>query len=218
VFRRWAERRYRLLPYIWSEAVRCAAASQPVVRPLVLDWQDDPTTFGIGSQFMLGEHLMLAPILSRSSRRRAYLPEGRWVDYPSGRMRDGPAWVQLDAGLDGLPMFLRADAIVPTADVAQHTAALDWDRLTIDVFPVGSSRFVLTRDQLEQVEISCERSGKHVRVGLETAVGPHRLRLRGVRPPRRVTVDGRPARYRLSGGDLLVVPDRPFRQCVIEEA
>ncbi len=87
------ELRYQLLPYLTGEAHRSAAAGLPMARPLVIEFPDDPTTWHVDDQWLLGEHLLVAPQLDPSGRRRAYLPEGRWLDWWTDEIVDGPRWV-----------------------------------------------------------------------------------------------------------------------------
>ena len=216
-FRADATLRYRLLPYVWSEAVRCVRQSQPLLRPLVLDWQDDPTTFTIGDQFLLGEHLLVVPVLDRLGRRRAYLPEGAWMDYWRGTVLHGPRWLELEAPLEELPIFLRAGAIIPMADPVPHSGMLDWDRLTLDIFPASSSRFVVVRDDLVETTVTCTDTAGWSQIELQPVPSVQRLRLRGIGGPCAATLDGRPVPRARVGGDLLVSADQPFHTCVVEK-
>ena len=70
--------RERLEPY-FAKLLKCAAEEGvPVVRPLVLGWQDDPNTYSIGDEFMLGDLMLVAPLLGPETSRKVYLPKGRW--------------------------------------------------------------------------------------------------------------------------------------------
>ncbi|NJK81599.1 MAG: glycoside hydrolase family 31 protein [Chloroflexaceae bacterium] len=91
IFRWYCELRYRLLPYIYSEAQECGRSSLPMLRALVLEYQDDPTTYTIADQYMFGRSLLVAPILDERTTRRVYLPHGLWVDYWTKTVRPGGA-------------------------------------------------------------------------------------------------------------------------------
>jgi alpha-D-xyloside xylohydrolase len=144
IFRRYAKLRYRLMHYVWSSANTCVLNSTPVMRPLVLDWQDDPTVAGIDDQFMFGEWLMVAPIVDEGQQRKVYLPQGVWYDFwTKARIdcTDGGKWLSVDAPLDMLPLYVRGGAIIPTCADAPHTGVQDWTRITLDVYPDGESAF-----------------------------------------------------------------------------
>ena len=53
--------RYRLLPYIYSQAVKCTQTGLPMVRPMLLEFQDDRNTQKLDLQYMFGESFLVAP-------------------------------------------------------------------------------------------------------------------------------------------------------------
>ena len=80
--------RERLVSY-FAQLTKCAAEEgTPVVRPLVLGWQDDPNTHSIGDEFMLGDALLVAPFLGPEMTRKVYLPKGQWREVSSGKIFD----------------------------------------------------------------------------------------------------------------------------------
>ena len=180
IFRRYTNLRYQMLPYIYSEAVRCVATSQPVMRPMLFDWQDDPSTYDISDQFMLGEWLLFAPIVDETNQRRVYLPAGQWMNYWTNEIIEGSRWLIVQAALDELPLFLRAGAIVPMAAPMQHTGECDWHNLTLDMFPAGKSTFTLTRPDGTVGQITCLSGEGRITIELENMSGEITLHLRGI--------------------------------------
>ncbi len=73
--------RYRLIPYIYSQAVKCTQTGLPMVRPMLLEFQDDRNTQKLDLQYMFGESFLVAPVLTRDHQVDVYLPQGVWVDY-----------------------------------------------------------------------------------------------------------------------------------------
>jgi len=122
IFREFDELRYRLLPYIYSEALECGKSSLPMVRALVLDYQDDPTVYGIEDQYLFGRSILVAPILNDSTRRRVYLPRGKWFDYWTKQAVEGPCWLTVNAPLDRIPLYIKDGAAIPYGPLIQHTA------------------------------------------------------------------------------------------------
>ena len=108
--------RERLAP-CFSELVKCAAKDgTPVVRPLVLDWQDDPNTYSIGDEFMLGDTLLVAPLLGPEMTRKVYLPRGQWREVSSGTTFDvGPAGLWVTGTDNGLLPPLYVNVVSPYA-------------------------------------------------------------------------------------------------------
>ncbi|GIV53184.1 MAG: hypothetical protein KatS3mg038_3705 [Candidatus Kapaibacterium sp.] len=170
IFRKYAKLRYRLLPYVWSTAVQSVKTGLPVMRPLVLDWQDDPTTATIDDQWMFGEWLLVAPILDERNVRRIYLPAGRWFDFWSDEAIDGPRWITRQAALDDLPLYVRGGAILPLAPEMAHTGEKPWDPLTVLIYPGDRSEGAFTVvDAAEQLHIWFRRTEEKVLVGVEGA-------------------------------------------------
>lgn len=170
IFRKYAKLRYRLMPYVWSTAMQSVATSLPVMRPLVLDWQDDPTTATIDDQWMFGEWLLVAPILDERNRRQIYLPAGRWFDFWSGAAIDGPRWITRYAALDELPLYVRAGAILPLAPDMAYTGEKAWDPLTVLIYPGDQpeSQFSMIDDQ-EHLHIWFRQTGAKIIVGVDGA-------------------------------------------------
>ncbi|MBB6033888.1 TIM-barrel domain-containing protein [Phytomonospora endophytica] len=144
--------RERLLPYLYTYAAEAHETGAPINRSLVLEYPDDPNTWGekAAYEFLAGEDFLVAPVYERGSTRDGiYLPEGTWVDYWSGRLYEGPVTVDgYHAPLDRLPLFVRAGAIVPMwpEGTNNHADVDSGDRLTLDVYPRGDSEFVLYED------------------------------------------------------------------------
>jgi len=127
---------YRLLPYLWATARECVDAGLPVSRAMVVEWPDDPSTWGIGDQWMLGDAILVAPILGEDGWRRVYLPEGTWTDWWTGERTRGSRWIEVEAGLETLPLWLREGAVVPMAPVMDFVGQRPIDELTLRVVPL----------------------------------------------------------------------------------
>lgn len=161
IFRQYAKLRYRLMPYVWSSAVRSVETSLPVMRPLLLDWQDDPTTATIDDQWLFGEYLLIAPILDEYNERAIYLPDGRWFAFCSGQVIDGPRWISRRAPLDELPIYVRGGAIIPMAPEMSYTGEKAWDPLTLLVYPFGRSSFTFVdKDGVARTLIECDATSR----------------------------------------------------------
>ena len=129
-FRATAELRYRLLPYLWTAAGASAAASVPLVRPLVIDHPHDPIAARIDDAYLLGPDLLVAPILEETGRRRVYLPAGHWVDWWTDEILEGGRYLDVEVAMDRVPLFVRGGAVLPLHPVVQHTGEVRLDDVT----------------------------------------------------------------------------------------
>ncbi|MER8159205.1 glycoside hydrolase family 31 protein [Streptomyces sp. NPDC094472] len=108
--------RQRLMPYFTTLAQLAARTGAPYVRPVWWRTPKDRALRDCEDAFLLGDALLVAPVLEEGARRRPVrLPRGRWYDTVTGRAYDGPGQVVLDAPLSGIPVLARAGSVVPVA-------------------------------------------------------------------------------------------------------
>ncbi|MET9586194.1 NPCBM/NEW2 domain-containing protein [Streptomyces sp. NPDC006539] len=140
-----------LLPYQYSYAHEATKTGVGMVRPLVLEYPDDPkaATGAAKYEFMSGEDFLVAPVYQDSTRRDGiYLPKGTWIDYWSGRTYEGPTTVDhYSAPLDTLPLFVKAGAGVPMwPGIRSYQDRTSDSPLAWDIYPQGRSSFTLYED------------------------------------------------------------------------
>jgi alpha-D-xyloside xylohydrolase len=87
----------------------------PPMRPLFFDFPQDSAAAGVDDEFMFGPDLLVAPVLEEGARRRSvYLPDGvTWRDAWTGESQPGGQWIEADAPLDRIPLYLRDAAALP---------------------------------------------------------------------------------------------------------
>ena len=110
--------RYTLIPYLWSLFERAHELHQPIIRPTFYDFPDDPACFADCDDFMLGEALLVAPVVvAGATSREVYLPAGpaAWFDFHTGERLDAGRVHAVAAPLYTLPLFARAGASIPVA-------------------------------------------------------------------------------------------------------
>ncbi|MGW7690131.1 glycoside hydrolase family 31 protein [Streptomyces asiaticus] len=108
--------RQRLLPYFTTLAQLAARTGAPYARPVWWRTPKDRALRDCEDAFLLGDALLVAPVLEEGARRRPVrLPRGRWYDTVTGRAYHGPGQVVLDAPLSGIPVLARAGSVVPVA-------------------------------------------------------------------------------------------------------
>lgn len=124
IIREYLNHRYRLIPYLFSESIHSAAAGLPMLRPLVLDYQDDRTVHPLDDQFMCGRSILVAPVMREDASRTHYLPEGLWYDFFSKESLVGQRWITQDCPLERIPIWLKGGSIIPFGPVVQSTSEL----------------------------------------------------------------------------------------------
>ncbi len=134
--RRYIELRYRLLPYLYTAFWQCARSGIPIVRPLLIPFQEDEATHALDDQFLCGDALLVAPVTDEGATRRSiYLPAGEWYEFWTDRRFGGPVRVEVEAPLERMPLFVRAGSVVPMGPVMQYVGERPRERLTLHLYP-----------------------------------------------------------------------------------
>ncbi|WP_223694040.1 glycoside hydrolase family 31 protein [Leifsonia poae] len=111
IFRRFAQLREKLVPYLSAQAALTVATARPLMRPLYFDHPDDPAVWSTQPQWMLGDDILVAPVLEPGAATwPVYLPAGEWVDAWTGGRHEGGATLTVETPLDRIPVFLRPAA------------------------------------------------------------------------------------------------------------
>ena len=140
--------RYRLLPYIYSEASRVTTEGYTLMRPLIFDFPDDTDALKQDNEYMFGQSLLVCPVTEKGvSQWRVYLPEneGGWYDFRTGR-KYGNGWYEVPVTIEDIPVFAKAGSILPLGPVKQHAAEKSDAPLTINVYPGADACFNLFED------------------------------------------------------------------------
>lgn len=132
--------RYALMPYIYSQAKRCIQTSLPMMRALVLEYQEDENVHAIDNQYLFGDCLLVAPVLHRGARKRKlYLPKGCWIDWWTAEVLQGGRWIEKDAPLDILPLYVKDGSLIPLCQEMDYTTQAQWNPIRLKAFFANES-------------------------------------------------------------------------------
>ncbi len=222
--------RQRLLPYLYALFDEAHRTGAPIVRPLLFEYPDDDTTYGVDDQFLLGRALMVAPLTRPTIEHRAvYLPRGTWCDWWTGERTEGPAHVLARAPVGRPAIWARANVAIPLWPPMRYVGERPPDPLTLVLYVgEGVDEITLYEDRGDGWEherghharrtVRCETSGDRVAVEIGRRDGTYvparaelHVELHGLRDrPREVRVDGRVHGGTLwdRGVALVAVPER----------
>ena len=105
--------KYSLMPYIYAKSVQAHEEGIPVMRPMILEFQNDPGARYLDMQYMLGESLLTAPVFHEDGTVNYYLPEGNWTDYFTGNSKEGGRWYTGQYDYFSLPFYVRENTLLP---------------------------------------------------------------------------------------------------------
>ena len=133
IYRIYTQMHEELYPYINKLVKEACTTGIPAVRHPVLEFQGDANVYGIKDQFMLGDALMVAPIIQQNaSQRSVYLPEGSWTNLLTGEEVKGGKTYTVDANVGQVPLFLNneskdAFALRVLFDSETWEKVVEWD-------------------------------------------------------------------------------------------
>ena len=147
VLRQYDTLRYRLLPYIYSEAWNVTNQGSTIMRALPLQFPNEPRVRDIQDQFMFGSSLLINPVVDKgATERELWLPAAAgWVDFWSGERRHGGEVVKADAPLARIPIYVKQGSILPLGAPVQ-SAEDDSAPLEIRVYSGQDADFTLYED------------------------------------------------------------------------
>ena len=148
VVRKFASLKCRLMPYLYAAAVEAHEHGTPMMRPMLLEFPDDPACDTLDRQYMLGESLLVAPIFREDGRVQYYLPEGVWTSLLSGAKAEGGRWQTETHDFMSLPLMVRPGTVLPIGKVADRPDYDYTDGLELHVYqlPEGEQRVVRVPD------------------------------------------------------------------------
>lgn len=154
--------RYRLFPYLYSIACETCMTGVPMMRAMLLEFQEDLNARNISTQYMLGNALLVAPVFDQQVQH-VYLPFGSWIDWNTGKRVAGGRWIAEDCPLDELPLYFRGDTILPILNEAkQHSPERFFENDTIYVNLVSKINTKLYGEGKEYVFLAELCEGKAV--------------------------------------------------------
>ena len=147
VAKKYAELRYQLLPYTYTLAWEARDSGLPLMRAMWLHYPDDARARGLGSQFMWGRDLLVAPVFTKgATSREVYLPAGDWYDWWTNAKSAGGRTVTREVDLATMPIYARAGAIIPVDPVRQYTGEPVTEPTTLRVYRGADGEYTLYED------------------------------------------------------------------------
>ena len=142
--------RYKLMPYIYSEAAKVTFEGSTFMRPFVFDFPDDEEALKQNTSYMFGPSLMVSPVVeSGVTECKVYLPknDAGWYDWWTGEKLAGGQYVSAQVDIEKIPVYAKAGSIVPTGPQKQYVAEKTDKPVVINVYPGADASFTLYEDE-----------------------------------------------------------------------
>jgi glycoside hydrolase, family 31 protein len=163
VFRKSAEMKYRLMPYVYAQAKECTEKGLPMLRALFVEFPDDPGAWKVDDEYLFGSQILVAPLLeSGITGRTVYLPEGKWIDYQTEKVYEG-GWHRIEAGSLPIIMLVRDGSVLPHLKLAQSTSEMDWSKMSLKVYSADKKQAeglicLPTDNRIQVVKVDCAKA------------------------------------------------------------
>lgn len=144
--------RYRLIPYLYTAFAQNVFYGTPIIRPVFMAEPHNPNIRDIDDSFMVGDNMLVAPILKPDAlRRTVYLPEGDWYDWHTNKRYHGGNVVSVDAPLERIPIFIKSGTVMPIWDNLQDLSEPAIETLKLRVY-TDTGKTVLYEDAGERLD------------------------------------------------------------------
>jgi alpha-D-xyloside xylohydrolase len=112
VLRYFTKLKGRLMPYLFSQAVKTSTVGVPMMRAMVIDYANDPVCLHLDTQYMLGDNLLCAPVLNEDGIAEFYVPNGTWTDICTGETYVGNKYFTKKCSFLEMPILAKQNSII----------------------------------------------------------------------------------------------------------
>lgn len=147
IARKYSELHYELLPYTYTLAWEARNSGLPLMRAMWLHYPEDEKVKGIGSQYLWGRDILVAPVFEKgATKRNVYLPKGDWYDWWTNKKLEGGQTVTRSVDLSIMPIYVKAGAIIPTDPIRQYTDEVVSEPTTLNIYSGMNGEYTLYED------------------------------------------------------------------------
>jgi alpha-D-xyloside xylohydrolase len=142
VLSKFSKLKCSLMPYLFRTAMQAHEQGTPMMRSMLLEFPDDPTCAHLDLQYMLGDSLLVAPVLSHDGSVTYYVPEGRWTNLLNGQQVEGPGWKREVHDFMSLPLLARPNSVIPIGRDDKHPVYKYSNEVMLHIFQLEEGKSV----------------------------------------------------------------------------
>lgn len=163
VVRFFTKLKLSLLPYLYSSAVETSKSGVPMMRSMVLEYENDRTCPYLDRQYMLGDSLLVAPIFNDKGLASYYLPEGTWTNYLTGEVSQGSRWREETLGYLSIPLWVKENSLIPVNNGLSRASDSYGKGLELKAYAItGSAGTRVYEGQEKIVRVTLESDGNKI--------------------------------------------------------
>ncbi len=211
VVRFFTKLKLSLTPYLYSSAVRTSRTGVPMMRSMVLEFENDPVCQYLDRQYMLGDSLLAAPIFNDRGEAYYYLPEGTWTNYLTGEIAEGGVWRKEHHDYMSIPLWVRENTILPVNYGLKHAADSYKEGLELKVIGLkDQAETTVYEDQKEILQVTVTKDAGKISV---KAAGDQAFTIRFVNC---VIKSAQGAELIQNGADSMVTVTDPSKEVICD--
>ena len=151
-----------LMPYLYRCAYETSRTGIPMMRSMALEFTDDRNCSYLANQYMLGDSLLVAPVLNEEGIAEYYLPDGVWTNFLTGETRQGGRWYREKHDYLSIPLYVRENSVIAVGAKDDGPVYDYADEVIFRVYEVAdggkAETVVYSGDALLEAEISVEHA------------------------------------------------------------
>ena len=126
VLRFYTKLKGRLMPYLWAQAIKTHEVGVPMMRSMVIAFSNDPACKYLDAQYMLGDNLLIAPVMNEEGIAEFYVPEGTWFDIITNDVYEGGRYYTRTCNYFEMPILARPNSIITLGEFATNNVVYDY--------------------------------------------------------------------------------------------
>ena len=204
VVRFFSKLKCSIMPYLFKIAHDTNTIGLPVMRSMVMEFQDDDTCSYLDKQYMLGDSILVSPIFNDKGMAKYYLPEGKWTNFITGKKYEGGKWIKEHHDYLSIPMMVKENSLIA---VGQDDTRPDYDyreNVSILAYELAdkaeAETKVIDMDRNEVLSVTVLKEGNTVTVKSSGTEKPWNLILKNVTNVE--SVEG--ASFEIGGNDIKI--------------
>ncbi|WP_022885916.1 alpha-xylosidase [Glaciibacter superstes] len=181
VTRRFTKLKLELMPYLYQVGLEVHRTGIPFMRPMQLEFGEDPAVDYLDRQYLLGPDLLVAPVFSAAGDVEYYLPAGTWTNYLTGESVQGGGWRRETHDFASVPLWVREGAVIVTGS---HDDRPDYDYTDnplVTVYPgFTGTRDIEVTNPLNDTSVTLTVTATDDQISIQSDTdAPFRARLAG---------------------------------------
>ncbi len=182
VCRYFTKLKLSLMPYLYSIACECHETGVPAMRAMPVEFPGDIAAEDCDRQYMLGDSLLVAPVMYANGTGEYYLPEGKWVHLLSGDVREGGKWQRETYDFFSLPLFVRENTLLPMGN-NEERADYDYEQnvaMRLYSLTGTAERAVYTQHGEKAFTVTAEKTDSGAKIAVSGSVKGLTIQLMGI--------------------------------------